>query len=545
MHKNPKTILFNEDALDRLNVGVNKLADAVKVTLGPRGRNVALEKSFGGPNITKDGVSVAREVELDEPFEDMAAQVIKEAAIRTADQAGDGTTTATVIAQSLFNEARKMVASGHAPIALKRGMDLAARDAVNYLRHIAKELDSLEEIKWVATISSNGDEALAELIAEAMEKVGKGGVISVEEGKSTDTVLEFSEGMQLDRGYVRPEFAHGEEDATAKLEQPLVLLADQRISSAQEIMGSMEFAASNRRPLFVVAHDVEGDALAMLVTNHLQGKLKSCVIKAPRIGEKRSQLLEDLAVLTGGAVISQDKGVTFQTEHAGDYLGSCDSVSADRSRTTLLGGAGEDDAIAERIRVLRSQAQAAGSPHDQEFLQQRVSQMGGGMAVIRVGAHSEVELKEYKARVEDALSATKSAVQSGVVPGGGCTLVEISDMLRELATDEEIVFSCVEERVGWGLVAKALEAPFMQLVKNAGLSGEVLLHQFRIAKEDQEAPDLVYDVRSEKMCRAFESGIVDPALVVEEAMKNAISVSSLLITTSCAIVDTSTLPDED
>lgn len=535
-NRKSKTILFDEEALDRLNIGVNKLADTVKVTLGPRGRNVALDKPYGGPTITKDGVSVAREVELEDPFANMAAQVIKEAAIRTAEQAGDGTTTATVIAQSLFNEARKMVASGHSPIALKRGMDRAAREAVNYLRYLAKEVEDVEEIKWVATISSNGDEALAELIAEAMEKVGKGGVISVEEGKSTETVLEFSEGMQLDRGLVRPEFAHGEEDATCKLERPLVLLADQRISNGQEIMGAMEYAASKRRPLLVVAHDVDGDALAMMVTNHLQGKLKSCAIKVPRIGEKRTQLLEDLATLTGGDVISKARGVTLQTTEPESYLGGCESVSADQSRTTILGGDGTDDAIADRIRILRSQAQSAGSPHDQEFLQQRVSQLGGGMAVIRVGAHSEIELREYKGRVEDALSATKSAVQSGVVAGGGCTLVKISNMLRMLADDEETEFASIEERVGWGLVATSLEAPFKQLVKNAGLSGDVLLHQLQIASDD-DGPDLVYDVRAEAIRPAFEAGIVDPALVVEEAMKNAISVSSLLITTSCAIVD--------
>jgi len=536
-HKNPKTILFGDEALDRLNEGVNKLAKAVKVTLGPRGRNVALEKAFGGTNITKDGVSVAREVELEDPFENMAVQVIKEAAIRTAEKAGDGTTTATVVAQAIFNEARKMVASGYAPIALKRGMDAASKEGVNYLRHIAKEVDSIEEIKWVATISSNGDEALAELIAEAMEKVGKGGVISVEEGKSTDTVLEFSEGMQLDRGYIRPEFASGSEEGHARLETPVVLLADQRISSSQEIMGAMEYAASQRRPLFVVAHDVEGDALAMLVTNFLQGKLKSCAIKAPRIGEKRTQLLEDLAVLTGGQVISKERGVTLQSTHPGDYLGGCGSVTTDRSRSTILGGDGEDEAIAAHIRILRAQLETVGSPHDQEFIQQRISQLGGGMAVIRVGAHSEIELKEYKARVEDALSATKSAVKGGVIPGGGCTLVEISNMLRNIAADEDTVFSNIEEKIGWELVAKALEAPFKQLVENAGLNGEVMLHRYREAAEAENSPDLVYDVRAEEIRPAFESGIVDPALVAEEAMKNAISVASLLITTSCAIVD--------
>lgn len=542
-----KTILFDNKALNRLQAGVNTLADAVKVTLGPRGRNVALQKQFGQPNVTKDGVSVAREIEIEDRFENMGAQTIKEAAIRTAEMAGDGTTTATVIAQALFNEARKMVASGLSPIPLKRGMDRAVAEGVNYLRYLAKEVDNVEEIKWVATISSNGDEALGEMIAEAMEKVGKGGVISVEEGKSTNTVLEFSEGMQLDRGYLNPDFARMEEDGVVSLENPLVLLADKRISSAQDIMSAMEHAASQRRPLFVVAHDVEGEALAMLITNHLQGKLKACAVKAPRIGDKRSQVLEDLAVLTGGQVISPEKGITFKSVHPGDYLGGCATASAAKQHTTFLGGDGEDDAIAQRIKVLRGQVKLSGSPHDQEFTQQRISQLGGGMAVIRVGANSEVELKEYKARVEDALSATKAAVKGGVCPGGGCTLIEVSNMLNILAEDEETVFVNEEEKAGWVLVAKALEAPFQQIVKNAGLSPEVLLHQYRTEVEKRETPDLVFDVNAEEIRPCFEAGIVDPVLVVEEGIKNAVSVSSLLITTSCAIgfASKDNKPDED
>jgi chaperonin GroEL len=530
-----KVILFDNDALAPLQKGINTLADAVKVTLGPRGRNVALDKPFGGPNVTKDGVSVAREIELEDGFENMGAQAIKEAAINTAESAGDGTTTATVIAQALFNKSRKLVASGSSPIPLKRGMDKAVLESINYLRHLAKEVDDIEEIKWVATISSNGDEALAEMIAEAMEKVGKGGVISVEEGRSTKTELEFSEGMQLDRGYLHPDFGMTEETGEALLEQPVVLLADQRITSAQEIMPAMEYAANNRKPLFVVAHDVDGDALGMLVANHVQGKLKSRAIKCSRIGDKRSQILEDLATLTGGQVLSKEKGVTFQTVQPNDYLGSCATVSSDRNRTTLLGGDGNEEAIEARIRTLRAQIGNSGSPHDNEFIQQRISQMGGGMAVIRVGANSELELKEYKARVEDALSATKAAVQSGVVPGGGCTLLEISNLLRMLADDENTDFKNVEERSGWLLVADAFEAPFLQILENAGLPSEVLMYKYREAVEERETPDLVYDVLAEEIRPAFEAGIVDPVKVVEQGIQNSISVSSTLITTSCAI----------
>lgn len=535
MKKKRKVILFDDDAQNRLQRGVNTLADAVKVTLGPRGRNVALDKPFGSPNVTKDGVSVARELDLEDHFENMGAQVIKEAAISTAENAGDGTTTATVIAQSLYNHTRKLVVSGSNPIILKRGMDKAVLESVNYLRHLAKEVDSVDEIKWVATISSNGDTALGDLIAEAMEKVGKGGVISVEEGKSTHTSLEFSEGMQLDRGYIHPDFVRNTETGEVRQENPLLFLADYKIASAQELMPAMQFAAQNRRPLFVVAHDVEGDALAMMVANHLQGNLPCCAIKCPRIGDKRSQILEDLAVLTGGQVLNPQTGVTVQSVTMEELLGGCDSVTVDRNRTTLLGGEGSDEDIEERIKVLRGQISLLGSPHDQEFTQQRISQLGGGMAIIRVGANSELELKEYKARVEDALSATKAAVQSGVVPGGGCTLLEISQMLKILADEEQTDFANLDERSGWILVAEAFEAPFKQIVANTGLSEEVLLHQYRQAVDERNTPDLVYDVNTEEIRPAFEAGIVDPVLVVEQGIKNSVSVSSMLLTTACAI----------
>lgn len=530
-----KTIIFDDKALNRLGAGVNTLADAVKVTLGPRGRNVALDKNFGSPNVTKDGVSVARDIDLEDHFENMGAQVIKEAAIRTAEEAGDGTTTATVIAQALFNNTRKLVTAGLSPIPLKRGMDKAVLEGVNYLHHLAKPISKAEEIKWVASISSNGDDALGELIAEAMEKVGKGGVISVEEGRSTETTLEFTEGMQLDRGYIHPDFVRGEESGTLSYENPLLLIADERVSSAQDLLPVMEYAASQRRPLVVIAHDVEGEAMMMLLSNHAQGTLKSLAIKAPRIGDKRTALLEDLAILSGATLVSKERGNTLQSLHPQQLLGGCDSVSCDKNRTTLLGGDADLEIIEDRIKTLRSQAKSAGSPHDQEHLQKRLSQLGGGMAVIRVGANSEVELKEYKARVEDALSATKAAVAGGVVPGGGCTLLEVSALLKDIASDPNTVFASIEEREGWLLVASAVEAPFRQIVKNAGLSADVLLHQYRTASEERGQNDLVYDVNAEEIRPCFEAGIVDPVLVVEQSFTNSVSVASTLLTTSCAI----------
>lgn len=526
-----KRILFDNEALDLLQMGVNTLADTVKVTLGPRGRNVLIDKTYGSPLITKDGVSVAREIDLEDNMENMGAQVIKQASIRTAEEAGDGTTSATVMAQALFNGAYKMVQTGFSPIPMKRGMDRAVKEAVLYLNHLSREVDSTELVKWVATISSNGDEALGELIAEAMEKVGKGGVISVEEGQGLTTTLEFTEGMQLDRGYIHPDFALQTPDAVVKLEDPLVLLADMTISSPADIRFPMEFAAQTRRPLLVIAHDITGDALAMLLTNHLQGNLPSCVLKAPRIGDKRKELLEDLAVLSGAEVVCPDKGMRFDKMDPNHYLGGVSTVSCDRQRTTLIGGYGTDGEITGRIVSLRAHLEMAGSQYDQEFIQQRISQLGGGMAIIRVGAGSETELKEYKGRVEDALSATKSAVRSGVVPGGGCTLLEIAAMLRQL----DITFGDKEEEIGYNLVANALETPFKQIVANAGLNPDVMLHRYTQIDEEGTIEYPAFDANKEAFVNCFESGLIDPALVIEEGIKNSVSAASLLITTSCAI----------
>lgn len=538
-----KEILFDDEAIKRIQEGINKLADTVKVTLGPRGRNVAMEKSFGPPTITKDGVSVAREIEFEDHYENMGAMIIKEAATRTADEAGDGTTTATVIAQRLFNEAYRMVAAGATPVELQRGMKKALHEGINYLRYLAKSVDSAEEIEWVATISSNGDEALGEMISEAMQKVGKGGVISVEESKATRTTLDFTEGMQLDRGYLSPNFVP-DGDAEVRLENPLVLVVNDRVSSAMALMPIMEYAVNEDRPLFVVAHDVEGEALAAMITNHVRGVLKGCAIKAPRIGEKRTQLIEDLAVLTGGEVIDPKKGTTLQKVEPRHVLGSCDSVSVDKESTTMIGGAGSDEAIQAHIKTLRSHLQMAESPHNREFIQQRISQLGGGMAIIRVGAGSELELKEYKGRVEDALSATKAAVRGGLVPGGGCALIEVSNMLRMLSEDEDTKFSTTGERTGWNLVADSIAEPFKQISRNAGLEPSVMLNNYQKQVADRETPDLVFDVREERIRPCFEIGVVDPALVVEEALKNAVSTASTLVMTSCAIAPMVETEDE-
>lgn len=530
-----KTVIFGDDVLSRLGEGVDALANAVKVTLGPKGRNVALDKPYGGPTITKDGVSVAREVDLEDPVANMAAQAVKQAAVTTAEAAGDGTTTATVLTQAVFAGGRKLIASGLSPIPLKRGMDKAVAEATAYLRYLAKDVDSVEQIKWVATVSSNGDGALGELIAEAMEKVGKGGVISVEEGRSMATTLEFTEGMYLDRGYVHPDFALQDPQAVCALEAPFVLLVDGRVTQAQDILPALEHAAQARRPLLVVAHDVEGEALAVMVTNHVQGRLRSCAIKAPRIGDKRRQVLEDLAVLTGGQIYDAGANVTFKSYGADQLLGTCEAVRVEKSQTTILGGGGAEEALEGRIRTLRAKLDTTASPHDKEFLQQCISQLGGGMAVIRVGAATEVELREYKARVEDALSATKSAVKSGVVPGGGCTLLEVAGMLKSLAEGGETLLADAEERCGWDIVVQALEAPFKQIVHNAGLSPDVMLADYRREVAAQDTPDLVFDVRQEAIVPAFASGIIDPALVVEEGIKNAVSIASTLLTSSAAI----------
>lgn len=535
-----KEIVFGIDALTRIKVGVDHLADTVKVTLGPRGRNVAIQRPFGGPAVTKDGVTVAGEIDLEDSFQNLGAQSIKEAAKKTADLAGDGTTTATVLAQAIFDLSYRYVASEHNPIQLKRGMDLAMRYGVDYLRHIAMDIESLEDIKQVATLSSNGDTALGEMVAAAMERVGKGGVISVEEGQGLTTTLEFTEGMQLDRGYLHPDFGAVTEDTNLSYDNPCVLVADRKLTSGRELMPILEYCASNKRPLVIIAQDVEGDALVALLQNHVSGALRSVAVKCPRIGQSRSNLLEDLAVLTGASLVNDHNGVTVADTDPEELLGSCDSVTCSSRQTTLIGGGAEDEVVESRIQTLRAHLANAESPHDQESIQKRISQLGGGMAIIRVGAATELEMKEYKARVEDALSATRAAVQSGIVPGGGCSLVEVATQLRAALADEtegpRFAKHEATERLGWALLADALEVPFQQIMKNAGLSGEVMLARYRDAVAANNTPDIVFDVNRGEIVSCFESGILDPCKVEEQALINATSVAGTLVTASCAIV---------
>lgn len=540
-----KEILFDQDALKRLKKGVDKLADTVKVTLGPRGRTVAVDRPFGGPSVTKDGVSVAREVELEDAFENMAAQAIKEAAVRTAHNAGDGTTTATVLAQAVFNHAYKLVAADINPILLKMGIDSARDEVLAYLQHLSVEVSGAEDIARVATLSSNGDRALGRMIAEAMERVGKGGVILVEEGHSIETVLESSEGMQLDRGFVNPTFADPYEDGVVALENPFVLVADKKLTSGQELLPVLEFCVHAKRPLLVIAHEIEGEAQMALLQNHLRGVLRSCAVKCPRIGNKRSALIEDLAILTGGLVVSDTTQVTLQNTRPVDLLGACDSASSTTHQTTLIGGGGSEMRVMKRISTLNAQLEGADSPQDQEDIQRRISQLGGGMAIIRVGAATELELKEYKARVEDALSATRSAAKGGVVAGGGCALVEASYLLKAIIEKEPERFALMEERLGWEILADALEAPFRQIMLNAGLKPDVVLHQYREEVARQNTPDIVYDANTGQIGSCFDFGIIDPLLVELEAVTNATSVAGTLVTSACAIALKRKEKDED
>jgi len=530
-----KEILFGEDALVRIKRGVDALADTVKVTLGPRGRNVALDRPYGGPQITKDGVSVAREVELEEPFENMGSRTVREAAVLTAQNAGDGTTTATVLAQAIFGKAHHLVATGYNPILLKQGLDSARKEALSFLRYLAIDVETSNDVAQIATLSSNGDSALGEMIATAMERVGKGGVITVKEGQGFETTLEFTQGLHLDRGYVHPAFGSTSEDTVARLDNPLVLVADKKLNNAQELLPLLELCVQEGKPLVVIAQEIEGEALKFLLQNHSAGALRSVAVKCPRLGQKRSDLMQDIAILTGGQVLSDTTQITTATTPPGEILGKCDAIAVDTHSTVITGGGGVLLDIESRIKTLRAQAAGAGSTLDQEDLQKRVSQLGGGMAIIRVGAASELELKEYKARVEDALSATQAAIKEGIVPGGGCSLVETAHMLKKMAEDPAHNFELIEHRLGWGILVDALEAPFRQIMLNAGLKPDIVLYEYRREVEARNTPDVVYDVNTESIVSCFDAGIVDPVLVELEAVTNAVSVAGTLITSSCAI----------
>jgi chaperonin GroEL len=520
-----KMIVYGAKAREHMLNGVNTLANAVKVTLGPKGRNVIFEKSFGAPSVTKDGVTVAKEIELQEKFENMGAQMVKEVASKTNDVAGDGTTTATVLAQAIYTEGQKLVAAGANPMALKRGIDKGVEVVVNELvNKISKPVNDKSEIVQVGTIASNNDETIGKLISEAMDKVGKEGVITVEEAKGMDTTLEFVEGMQFDRGYLSPYFITNAEKMEVSLENPLILLHEKKISNMKDMVPLLESVARSGRPLLIIAEDVEGEALATLIVNKLRGTLNAAAVKAPGFGDRRKAMLEDIAVLTGGSVISEDMGVKLEKVGIND-LGSCKSLKIDKDNTTIIDGSGDIKKIEERMRQIRSQIEDTTSDYDREKLQERLAKLTGGVAVISIGAASEAEMKEKKARVEDALNATRAAVEEGIVPGGGVALVRSSAALDQLTLSGD-------EKHGVNILKKALEEPLRQIVENAGYEGSPVLNKVLEGKDD-----FGFNVTEDKFENLLSAGVIDPAKVVRFALQNAASVSGLMLTTEAMIAE--------
>ncbi len=517
-----KEIFFSDEARNRLYEGVKKLSDAVKVTMGPRGRNVLIQKSFGAPQITKDGVSVAREIELDDALENMGAGLVKEVASNTADEAGDGTTTATVLASSIFKEGLRNITAGANPISVKRGMDKAGEAIIEELKAIAKPVNDKKEIAQVATISANSDEKIGELIAEAMDKVGKDGVITVEEAKGINDELEVVEGMQFDRGYVSPYFVTNSEKMTVEMDNPYILLTDKKITSLKDLLPILEGVQKSGRPLLIVAEDIEGEALTTLVLNKLRGVLNIAAVKAPGFGDRRKAMLEDIAILTGGEVITEELGKTLETATIDD-LGSAGSVVIDKDNTTIVDGAGSKEAIEARVNQIKAQIEETTSDYDKEKLQERLAKLAGGVAVIKVGAATETEMKEKKDRVDDALSATKAAVEEGVVIGGGAALIKAASKVNlELDGDEKI---------GYEIVKRAIEAPIRQIAENAGYDAGVVANN--VANSNDE--NYGFNAASGEYVDMFEAGIIDPLKVERIALQNAISVSSLLLTTEATV----------
>lgn len=520
-----KQLAFNEEARSSIKQGVDQLAEAVKVTLGPKGRNVVLDKKFGAPTITKDGVTVAKEVELEDPYENMGAQMVKEVASKTSDVAGDGTTTATILAQSIFREGLKNVAAGHNPMALKRGIEKAVATVVNAIQDLSKEVSEKSEIAQVAAISANNDNDIGELIADAMDKVGKDGVITVEEAKSLDTTLDVVEGMQFDRGYLSPYFVTDADRMEAVLEDAAILIHEKKISSLKDLVPVLERTAQQGKPLLVIAEDVEGEALATVVVNKIRGTLRVAAVKAPGYGDRRKAMLEDIAVLTDGRVISEDLGIKLENITLND-LGSASRVVIDKDNTTVVEGAGSTEAIQGRIEQIRRQIEDTTSDYDREKLQERLAKLAGGVAVINVGAATEVEMKEKKARVEDAMHATRAAVEEGIVVGGGVALVRAQNELAHLELEDPT------EAVGVSIVSRALEDPLRQIAKNAGQEDSVI-----IAKVKDEGGNVGYDARDERFIDMFEAGIPDPTKVVRVALQNAASIAALMITTETLIAE--------
>jgi|TARA_R110002051_G_scaffold3036_1_gene16214 chaperonin GroEL len=521
-----KDIKFDIDARDGLKRGVDALANAVKVTLGPKGRNVIISKSFGAPNITKDGVTVAKEIELADPLENMGAQMVKEVASKTNDLAGDGTTTATVLAQAIVKEGLKNVAAGANPMDLKRGIDKAVEAIVEDLAKQTKKVgDSSEKIKQVAAISSNNDETIGDLIAQAFGKVGKEGVITVEEAKGTDTYVDVVEGMQFDRGYLSPYFVTDSEKMTADLENPYILLYDKKISSMKDLLPVLEPVAQSGKPLLIIAEDVDGEALATLVVNKLRGSLKIAAVKAPGFGDRRKAMLEDIAILTGGTVIAEERGFTMENATL-DMLGTCEKITIDKDNTTIVNGSGDPKTIKTRVNQIKSQIESTTSDYDKEKLQERLAKLAGGVAVLYVGAASEVEMKEKKDRVDDALHATRAAVEEGIVAGGGVALVRAKSVLAKIKTEN------ADEETGVQIVARAIESPLRTIVENAGGEGSVV-----VAKVLEGKGDFGYDAKSEKYVDMIKAGIIDPKKVTRIALENAASVAGMILTTECALTD--------
>jgi chaperonin GroEL len=520
-----KEVRFSDDARTRMVRGVNLLANAVKATLGPKGRNAVLEKSFGAPTITKDGVSVAKEIELKDKFENMGAQMVKEVASSTSDEAGDGTTTATVLAQAIIREGMKAVASGINPMDVKRGVDLAVGVVVEELKKISKPCKDSKAIAQVGTISANSDEAIGKKIADAMEKVGKEGVITVEEGSGLENELEVVEGMQFDRGYLSPYFINNAQNQTSELESPYVLLYEKKISNIREMLPLLEGIAKAGKPLLVVAEDVEGEALATLVVNTIRGIVKVCAVKAPGFGDRRKEMLKDIAILTGGTVISEEVGLSLEKATLND-LGKAKKIVADKENTTIIDGAGKPSEIKGRVEQIRRQIEEATSDYDKEKLQERVAKLSGGVAVIKVGAATEIEMKEKKARLEDALHATRAAVEEGVVPGGGVALVRAQKALDKLSGANE------DQAVGIRILSRAMEEPLRQIVQNAGEDGSVVLAKVRDSKGSHG-----YNAATGEYGDMIEMGILDPTKVTRLALQNAASVAGLLLTTEVMVAE--------
>ena len=524
-----KKISYDLEARTALKAGVDKLANAVKVTLGPKGRNVVIEKKFGAPTITKDGVTVAKEIELENKLEDVGAQMVKEVASKTSDDAGDGTTTATVLAQALIAEGLKNVTAGANPMSIKRGIDAAAKSVIASLQSQSKDLPDAEQIANVGSISANNDREIGEKIAEAMDKVGKDGVITVEESKTAETFLETVEGMQFDRGYLSPYFVTNSDNMEAELEDPYILIYDKKIANMKDLLPLLEKVVQTGKPVMIIAEDIEGEALATLVVNKLRGTFKVLAVKAPGFGDRRKAMLEDIAVLTGATVISEDAG--YKLENATlEYLGTSKRVVSDKDNSTIVGGSGASDAIKGRINEIKVQIEKTSSDYDREKLQERLAKLAGGVAVINVGAATEVEMKEKKARVEDALHATRAAVEEGIIPGGGVALLRAIPSLDKVKVDEE-------EAVGVDIVRRALESPLRQICENAGVEPSIIAQAIREGKNDYG-----YDARTGEYVNMFKAGIIDPTKVARVAVENACSIAGMILTTEAAVTE---LPEKD